>query len=214
MLDLEALPATEREARVTGAQRVLEAVVSRADRAFVPRLFELFDDPKMRWLVPYLCNVLARIGGPEVEARGQEIQAAMLGMGRALNQDVARRAELLGIAVDARSSGGIQKYRDLDVARFERLLEEGFIHPQAAQNAAPSPAELFALMREHPEILAQGYAVLPSRADYRAMVDGISCELRGLPGERAEAIRQVFTSLSERASNAELDGDSIALWWT
>lgn len=192
---------------------LLQAVVARRDPSLVPLLLRLFDDPACRFLVPSLAQGLAQLGGPEVEARAEEVQHAMFGMGRALNQDVARRAELLGIQGE-KDLGGIIRFDDLDLPRFTALLEEEHIHPNARQNDAPSTIEFYDLMTRYPELRAQGYAVSPKRPDYRVHIDGVGADLSEMDEERAAELRSELEALADTASQAELDGDHVSLWWT
>lgn len=202
----------DREQRFARAQRILELAGERGRRDHLGRLFALFEDPKARLVIPQIVRALARVGGDAVEARAEELQYAMLGMGRALNQDHARRAELLRI--EDEESGGIVRYDDLELDRLIALLEEGFIHPESRQNDAPSTIEMLGIMQEFPEVRASGYAVVPSRPDYRVQIDGLSAELKGLPAERAADLRALFEQLGETATNTEIENDVVSAWWT
>lgn len=201
-----------RAARFARAERVLAAVAERRNPAHATALFALFDDPQMRLLVPNVVQALASLGTPEVEARGEELQMAFMGMGKALNQDHARRAELL--AIDDEDSGGIVSYGGLDVGRLTQLLDEGFIHPATRQNEAPSTLEIFQVMQQFPEIRASGYAVVPSRPDYRVSIDGLSVDLSGMDEDRAGELRQLFQMFEQTANNSELEGEHLSVWWT
>jgi hypothetical protein len=134
-------------------------------------------------------------------------------MGRALNQDVARRASLLGIEGEE-DSGGIIRYDDLSLATLTTLLDEGFIHPESRQNEAPSTAEIHRLMSEWPELRAGGYAVSPARPDYRVMVDGVSADLRGVDADRVAGLRAALEQIAESASQVELETELVNVWWT
>jgi hypothetical protein len=219
LLDDEAAfdPATlapeARAARTERARRVIEAAGGRRDPAVLEALWRRFEDPRSRWIVPRLVVALARQGGAAVEARGQELQLAMMGMGKALNPDVARRAAILAIDTED-DDGGIIRYDDLDLAGLTALLDEGFLHPQARQNDAPAAGDFFQLMTAWPELRATGYAVSPARPDYRVMIDGVAADLDDVPAERAAALRATLEALAPSASNVELDADHLALWWT
>jgi hypothetical protein len=209
----QAIAEPDRPARLEAAHRLVQAAGARPDPALAAALLACFDDPAVRWLVPALVPALARQGGPAIEARGQDLQLAAHGMGRALNQDHARRAALLGIA-DAEDSGGIIRYDDLDLAGLTTLLDEGFIHPHAQQNDAPPTTAFFQFMTAWPEVRASGYAVSPRRPDYRTMIDGISVDFTAMPPPRAAALKAELEALAASATNTELDDDSAHLWWT
>ncbi|MCE9571816.1 MAG: hypothetical protein K8W52_01540 [Deltaproteobacteria bacterium] len=211
--DPRALAPADQPARIEGAQRIVRAAAQRKDPALVDALFARFDDPAARWLVPELVRALATQGGAAVEARATELQLAAHGMGKALNQDHARRAAVLGIA-SAEDSGGIIRYDDLDLAGLTTLLDEGFIHPEARQNDAPPVAAFFQLMTQWPELRATGYAVSPARPDYRTMIDGISVGLEGVPADRADALRAELEALAATATNHEVTDEYVSVWWT
>jgi len=211
--DPQTLAEPARPARLEAAHRLVQAAGARPDPALATALLACFDDPALRWLVPALVPALARQGGAAIEARGQDLQLAAHGMGRALNQDHVRRAALLGIDA-AEDSGGIIRYGDLDLAGLTALLDEGFIHPQAQQNDAPPTTAFFQLMTAWPELRASGYAVSPHRPDYRTMIDGLSVDFTVLPAPRAAALRAELEALAASATNTELDDDSAHLWWT
>lgn len=211
--DPRALDEAARPARLEAAHRLVQAAGARPDPALADALLACFDDPALRWLVPALVPALARQGGPAIEARGQDLQLAAHGMGRALNQDHARRAALLGIA-SVEDAGGIIRYDDLDLAGLTTLLDEGFIHPHAQQNDAPPTSAFFQFMTTWPEVRASGYAVSPRRPDYRTMIDGISVDFTAMPAPRAAALKAELEALAASATNTEVDDDSAHLWWT
>jgi len=212
-LDPMSVAEDARAATVERARRVIEAAGARRDPLLRDGLLARFDDPRSRWIVPRIVAGLANQGGPAVEARGQELQLAMMGMGKALNQDVARRAQLLAIEHEE-DSGGIIRFDDLELATLRTLLDEGFIHPEARQNDAPSTADFFHLMTQWPELRATGYAVSHARPDYRVHIDGVSVALDGLDPARATALREGLEPLTESATNVEMEDDHVALWWT
>lgn len=211
--DPAAIDPAARPARVERAQRIVRAASGRRDPEVRAALFARFDDPASRWLVPELIRALATLGGPEVEARAQELQLAAHGMGKALNPDHARRAVLLGIDGVA-DAGGITRYDDLDLPGLTALLDEGFIHPEAQQNDAPPVVAFFQLLTTWPELRLSGYAVSPRRDDYRAMIDGVSVGFDRVAPDRRGALRAELEALAETATNTEIEEDYANLWWT
>ncbi|HTM20305.1 MAG TPA: HEAT repeat domain-containing protein [Kofleriaceae bacterium] len=215
-----AIPAEPTPARIRELQRaheqamyILQVVARRADRALVPRLWALFRDPPGEGLRPGLGQVLLAIGGPEVEGREQDIQFAIHGMGLALNQDHARRAQLLRLDPDD-DSGGIVKFDDVDLATMRTLIEERFTTLEMRQNEAPSTGELLQFMELWPEVTAHGYAVVPGRPDYRVTFEGLRCELDRVAADRREPLREAFAALCESANEVDTDGDVLSAWWT
>jgi hypothetical protein len=179
----------------------------------VPKLFALFDSHPAEEIHVAAAQALAELRTADVQVRAEAINLALMGMGRALNQDDARRFELLGLKKKD-DDGGIIKFQDLGVKTLETLLDEHFIHPNARQNEAPSTIEFLQMMRMHPEIQAGGYAVSQKRADYRVHIEAIDCDLSTVPAERKEAVRELFEQLAETANQADIDDDGLHIWWT
>jgi hypothetical protein len=204
-------------ARASLARRARHAIDVLARRPAVGPsrvLAALFDDHPAEEVRVAAAQALARVGGPEVEARMQPLQFTLMGgMGKALNQDDARRRSLLGIR-DEDDSGGILRFGGLKVQTLETLLAERFIHPEARQNDAPRTIDFLHVMKQHPEVEASGYAVVRTRADYRVHIDGVSCDLSKVPAERQEALKALVQQLAESATNHDESGDVHELWWT
>ncbi|MEM6989787.1 MAG: HEAT repeat domain-containing protein [Myxococcota bacterium] len=190
-----------------------DVLVARPPEKAAELLLALFDDAPHLSARGIAFSGLQRIGGPAVEAAAERLQMYSLGMGLALNQDDARRRALLGIDAAA-DSGGILRFDDLDGARLEQLLDEGFIDPAARQNDAPSTVEVFDLMQAFPSVKASGYAVVLGRPDYRVHVDGLTCDLAVAPHSDRAELRAVFEELEATATRNDTDGDLLSLWWT
>jgi hypothetical protein len=204
------------EARAALAARAMHAIALVAQRPGanpVPKLFALFDSHPAEEIHVAAAQALAELRTADVQVRAEAINLALMGMGRALNQDDARRFELLGLKKKD-DDGGIIKFQDLGVKTLETLLDEHFIHPNARQNEAPSTIEFLQMMRMHPEIQAGGYAVSQKRADYRVHIEAIDCDLSTVPAERKEAVRELFEQLAETANQADIDDDGLHIWWT
>jgi hypothetical protein len=195
------------------AMYVLQIIARRPNQALVPRLWDLFRNPPWDGLRAGLGEVLLVTGGPQVEPHAQQIQFAMHGMGLALNQDFARRAQLLGLD-PADDSGGIVKFDPIDLPTMRTLVEERFTTMDMRQNDAPCTADFLQFMEQWPEVKAHGYAVVPSRADYRVTFEGLHCELDTVDDERREPLREAFAALCESANDLETDGDVLSSWWT
>lgn len=207
---------TDAAARGAMAARAVHAIALVAQRPGsnpVPKLFALFDSHPAEEVHIAAAQALAQLRTADVQARAEAINLALMGMGRALNQDDARRFELLKMNRKD-DEGGIIRFEDLDVKTLETLLDEHFIHPNARQNEAPSTAEFLQMMREHPEIRASGYAVSQKRADYRVHIEAIDCDLTLVPAERKDAVRELFEQLAESANQADIEEDEMHIWWT
>lgn len=211
-------PEREEEAQhqIRFGQGAIIAAGARGIRAALPRLIALFEDRHSAALFfrPACIAALLALGGPDVEQRIEALHAASMGWGLALNQDVERRADLLGLQGDSRT-GAYVSYQELDVERFERLLDERFMSGDEQQNLAPAVIDFFSFLQSFPEVRAHGYAIGPSRADYRVSVAGLSCALRDVvdPDRRA-VIRDAFSELCKEANHLEMTDDYLHSWWT
>jgi hypothetical protein len=92
------------------------------------------------------------------------------------NKDAARRDAMVGAGRGGGRAdyvGGVASFDDLDAAELAWLLNEKFIDPDDAQNAAPSVWLIFRFLCEHPTVRASGYVVSLERLDYRTAIDDI-----------------------------------------
>jgi hypothetical protein len=67
----------------------------------------------------------------------------------------------------------IARFEGLSFSALEKLVTLGFADPEDAQNDAPQIQEFLDFMRGHPTAMAHGYAVSPSRDDYRVSIEGL-----------------------------------------
>lgn len=202
------------DAAVDGALARLGAVAIRRVAAATARVLEIFRGHPVAAVRVAAANVLAQLGGPLVEAETTALQMALMGMGLALNQDDARRAELLGVDTTDESLG-IARFGGLDGARLRALVEEGFANPQTNQNASPSIGEFLAMLTEHPELRVGGYSVPQSRPDYRVSIDSVWLDdLDAVPAARRDAVVALFEQLEGTATNVDPEGAAHRCWWT
>jgi hypothetical protein len=136
-----------------------------------------------------------------------------LGMGLALNQDVARRAEILGLE-KSEASKDHASYSDLDLEGLKTLIDEGFIDPGSRQNDAPTTEEFLGFLEAWPQATVRGYAIGPKRADYRTMVDGLDCDIGSISADKRDEFREVLANFGDDANELETDGDHLTAWWT
>ena len=197
---------------VSRATHLLYAIGKRQIIAAVPHLFALWSDHPTREVRKEAARALAFVGSDEVKAREQDLVFTLMGMGKALNGDDARRRKLLEIT--KRDDGGILRFEALDVKRLQTLVDEGFIDLAGSQNESPSAGEFFALMKENPEVTANGYAVSAKRGDYRVTIDSIEVYINEVPEDRRPALQEVFDVLTERATNSESEDNRLHVWWT
>jgi hypothetical protein len=193
---------------------VLDAVSVRNIGEATPRVLKIFEHHPLAPVRVAAANVLARLGGPLVEANTQALQFTLMGMGKALNQDDDRRAALLGVDTKDESLG-IKRFGDIDLDRLRALVDEGFANPASTQNDSPAIGQFLAMLTEHPELRVGGYAVPITRADYRVSIDGVWLDdLDAVPAERQGAVRELFEQLEQTATNTDPEGSALRCWWT
>jgi len=88
------------------------------------------------------------------------------------NEDVERRAEILGIDTIF-YVGGIQRFSGVTTEQLKALMDENFLDPKDAQNSSYTAKEFYDFMLEHPGVTAHGYAVSEARQDYRVTIEGM-----------------------------------------
>ncbi len=196
------------------ATATLQIVGQRSLHTALPQLLVMFEHPQLLALRESVVATLAQLGGPEVDARAEQLQMCMLGMGLALNQDWQRRAAILGIR-PSKDADAVSHFKNLPVEGIAQLLNERFLHPDARQNDAPSASEFFAFLQEWPEAKAHGYAVGHNRPDYRITLEGLQCDLSKVRNKRRRTeLREAFTSLCEEATDLQTEGDQLWAWWS
>lgn len=91
-----------------------------------------------------------------------------------LNPDYKRRDKILGISVDwGQQKGGIYEFDDLSRKELSLLIEENFIDLNEKQNEAPSTKDFLKFIEDFPQFTIGGYAVSPSRKDYRVTLNAL-----------------------------------------
>lgn len=90
-----------------------------------------------------------------------------------LNRDYARREEILQDYYSFSSMGGMQRFANMDVFTLQKLVDEGFVDLEDAQNSAPCVGDILKFMKAYPGFTCHGYAVDPKREDYRISLEGV-----------------------------------------
>ena len=203
-------PARERD--ILHAQVVIEtSAIRRLADVEVP-LFAIFEHHPVAAVRVAAASALARLGGSLAQSQQLPLQYALMGMGKALNQDDERRAALCGVDTKDESTGIVRL--DLDAATLQALLDEGFTHPSLQQNDAPSVGQFAGMAASHPELRFGGYAVPASRADYRISLDAVRVRLDAVPDDRRDEVAALFDELSRSATNCDAAEGELACWWT
>ncbi|MDY6940040.1 MAG: hypothetical protein SWY16_20595 [Cyanobacteriota bacterium] len=108
--------------------------------------------------------------------------------------------------------GGIKHFCDLSIAQLAELIDGEFVNPNSRHNLSPPIATLLEFARNGEtrgfEFTFEGYAVHPSREDYRTSIDGIGCEGTCPPSLIAE-----FRELTRHADELTLQSHHLRAWW-
>ena len=127
-----------------------------------------------------------------------------------LNRDIKKRDEILFGRYDPQAyMGGIRRFQDLQPSVLNRLIDEGFVNIDDAQNSSPTIEELLDFAERFPGFYTfDGYVVSDKRSDYRLSIDSI----RRTPAyidDREELLQ--FVDLARYADEANFGaGDA---WW-
>ena len=125
------------------------------------------------------------------------------------NKDQAARDKLLGIPLDARYGGGVERFKGIDLATLKKLVVEGYADPEDAQNiAAPTIGEFLEFMEAHPKFLACGCAVSGKREDYGISIEGLKC-----PGKATAKDKRDFIQAFRQADDFSIEGGRCYCWY-
>jgi hypothetical protein len=124
-----------------------------------------------------------------------------------LNPDSTRRDEILGLKWND-EFGGISTFEGITLKQVETLLSENFIDPQNTQNESPTAEQFIDFMRKYPVAQAHGYAVSPTRDDYRVTIEGLYVPCADVT---VQLLRD-FVSLCRDADKLQISGDLYS-WW-
>ena len=120
-----------------------------------------------------------------------------------MNKDVKVRDEIIfGAYNEARYGGGIRSFKNLCLAKLEKLVEKDFIDLRDRQNNCPSVKEIWTFMQKYPDYKAHGYAVTIQREDYRVSLEGVSKD------RSADTIEELkdFVDMFRYADNFDIEG--------
>lgn len=126
----------------------------------------------------------------------------------ALNPDADTRDKLIFGEVNPEAySGGIRYFDSMTLATIQDLFAKGFINADDKQNDAPNAGEIKAFIERYPEYTAHGYAVSPTRWDYRVTFEGVT---KDAPADSVEELKD-FTELFKDAE--EINTAIMDCWY-
>jgi hypothetical protein len=159
-----------------------------------------------RW--PAMSELRRGLRSPPYRERDRDPVAARLARCRTLDRNHRRRNEILGIETSD-DPGVTTPFARLDLARLQQLVDERFIHPEERHGRAPCTMDIQARMRRWPELQAHGFAVHPSRDDYRVAIEGYELVTDGVSADRVSEIFFEFVDLDCEADECEYDMDGV-----
>jgi hypothetical protein len=126
-----------------------------------------------------------------------------------INKDYNLRDEILGLEIDwSNKQNDIAYFDNLDIRTLERLINDNFIDPNEAQNAAPFVKDIFIFMSKNPHVFASGYLIGPYRDDYRISIDGLNVPSKFV----TEDIKNKFLEFCRDADEIDQE-NGLMSWW-
>lgn len=126
----------------------------------------------------------------------------------ALNPDAGTRDKLIFGEVNPEAySGGTRHFDNMPLTTILELFARGFINADDKQNDAPTAGEIKTFIECYPQYKAHGYAVAPTRWDYRVTFEGVT---KGEPAETAKELED-FTELFKDAD--EINKAIMDCWY-
>lgn len=104
--------------------------------------------------------------------------------------------------------GGTLRFEELTLEQLEELRDKRFLELSDAQNESPTIDQFLIFMQEHPGVMAHGYAVSPTRSDYRVSIEGLVFE-----GECTTNWQLAFLKLCRRADDITITSDRLYCWF-
>ena len=108
----------------------------------------------------------------------------------------------------AKASGGVLRFKNVQLPLLEQLSELGVLDPTEAQNSGPEIQELMAMGKRYNGVLYGGYRVADGRWDRRITLDDIRIPLKDVMWIPAELIPWIRSATVVEAVNGFLH-----LWW-
>jgi hypothetical protein len=144
-----------------------------------------------------------------------EVTVTPLGQGitieqTSLNRDWRTRDKLLGISVQWGKDdlGGTIHIDRIEATTIQQLIAGNFIDPQDRQNEGPSVARLLSFMLQHSGSYSFGYAVSPTRSDYRVSLEGVIVPKRYVTPRALKEAHELCKNADEASFRPE-----IYCWW-
>lgn len=126
-----------------------------------------------------------------------------------MNMDAKTRDELLFGEFDlGKYGGGIRRFDDLNYETLKYLMEQRFISYDDCQNCSPCAGDIMHFMANHPQFTAHGYAVSPTRGDYRMTIEGVD-----LQGDYDHETLLDFVGMFRFADEFDIEHNELYCWY-
>ena len=123
------------------------------------------------------------------------------------NYDEKRRDEIIFGKHDSSAYlGGVRHFDDMTRETLHRLIDEGFVDVDTAQNDSPSIQDFLDFMDMHDGYVVGGYVVSARRSDYRVSVDAITKTTKITEADDLKT----FVEFARLADEFNTDGFA---WW-
>ena len=128
-------------------------------------------------------------------------------MGTMTEEQFDHICEVMGLS-RSDSSGGIIRFRNVDLKIIKDLYNENLINLSDTQNNAPSVGEIidFGEKEEVNNFTVDGYVVVPSRDDSRISIDGVEFDYNDSIQDEVES----FIKYADEKSSGE---NHASAWW-
>ena len=124
-----------------------------------------------------------------------------------LNPDYKLRDKIIKINIDwAKNASNTIDFHGLKSQELKQLVDNNFIDPLDRQNNAPTVREFYEYLKLHPEFTVAGYAVGPSRSDYRISITALESPQDSLTPYMVE-------SFLDFCSGADDINSHMVCWW-
>lgn len=123
--------------------------------------------------------------------------------------DMKRRDKLFQIKDEDRSGDQYARFA-INLGRFKKAIELGYIEKDSSQNASPTASEMleFVLQNEDKgDFYFSGYLIYPPRNDFRATVDAIGVDIWH------PSVLEPFKEFTRTADYGNSNGLQCFAWW-
>lgn len=104
--------------------------------------------------------------------------------------------------------GRTAHFKGIHIDKLKELLKKKLINPDLTQNGSPTIEAFMDFMEKHPDVLAHGYVIVPSRDDHRVSLEGVEYK-----GEATKELIYAFAEAFRYADEFEISKNGLHCWW-